>query len=82
MNFILRTHAFILTPPRSKSILQNCPPFEGQLQVLMGAAWIEKWHAQPLMELNLIDVAFMDEQFKAAGLAEFAFPPPIDNFLT
>jgi hypothetical protein len=69
-------------PSRSKSILQNCPSFEEQLQALMGAAWLEKWHSQPIMELNLIDVAFMDEQFKNAGLPELVFPPPIDNFLT
>jgi len=34
------------------------------------------------MELNLIDVTFMDEKYRAAGLPEFVFPPPIDNFLT
>jgi hypothetical protein len=82
MYLFVFAHALISTLYRSKSILQTCPSFEEQLQALMGSTWIEKWRAQPLMELNLIDVAFMDEQFKSAGLAEFAFPPPIDNFLT
>ena len=48
----------------------------------MGEAWTQKWQLQPLMELNLIDVTFMDEKYRAAGLPEFVFPPPIDNFLT
>lgn len=48
----------------------------------MGAEWVEKWQQQPLLELNLIDVAFMDDKFKTAGLPEYVFPPPIDNFLT
>jgi hypothetical protein len=48
----------------------------------MGPEWIEKWQLQPIMELNLIDVAFMDAQFKAAGLPDFVFPPAIDNFMT
>jgi hypothetical protein len=63
-------------------MLHSCPSFEAQLESLMGSAWIQKWKLQPLLELNLIDAAFMDEQFKAAGLPEFAFQPPIDNFLT
>jgi hypothetical protein len=63
-------------------MLQSCPSFHAQLQALMGPEWIEKWQLQPLMELNLIDVAFMDERFKTTGQLEFVFPPPIDNFLT
>jgi hypothetical protein len=48
----------------------------------MGAEWVDKWQQQPLLELNLIDVAFMDDKFKTAGLSEYVFAPPIDNFLT